>query len=223
MKIPGTLIERGARSRRILAGAGLAIAVAASMSVEAQPPAYTKEMMAMLPGYCKYTQDFRSKVPGANDPAEIERWYGIMGPDFHHMHHYCWGLISHNNALSAKTKGKRISLLAHSTHEWSYVVRNVGPTFIMLPEILTKRGENFIRIGDASKGAQDLERATELKPDYWPPYAALSDFFKSAGDITNARSWLERGLAAAPDAKALKRRLAELGPEKGGKVAPPPE
>ena len=63
-------------------------------------------------------------------------------------------------------------------------------------------------------GVLDLERAISLKPDYWPPYAELSDHFKSTGEIDKARSTLEMGLAKSPDATALKRRLTELSAAK---------
>jgi hypothetical protein len=62
-----------------------------------------------------------------------------------------------------------------------------------------------------------LHRAIELKPQYWPPYVALSDYFKELGQIAVAREWLEKGLAAAPNAQPLLRRLAELDRAKGAR------
>ena len=59
-------------------------------------------------------------------------------------------------------------------------------------------------------GIQELERAIELNPDYWPPYAHMSDYYKSKGEIKTAREWLEKGLVTSPDARGLTRRLAEL-------------
>ena len=56
----------------------------------------------------------------------------------------------------------------------------------------------------------EFERAIEVKADYWPPYARLGDYYKSAGDLGKARQILEAGLSKAPDATALQRRLAEL-------------
>ena len=81
--------------------------------------------------------------------------------------------------------------------------------FVLLPEILTKKGENLLRLGK-SQGAVELGRAIELKKDYWPPYAAMSDYYKGVGDVRKAREWLEKGLAAAPGTRALTRRLEEL-------------
>ena len=66
----------------------------------------------------------------------------------------------------------------------------------------------------APQGLADLNRAIELKPDHWPPYAALSDYYKALSDFASARDWAQRGLSAAPGTRALQRRLAELDPSK---------
>ena len=55
-----------------------------------------------------------------------------------------------------------------------------------------------------------LQHAIDLKPDYWPPYAALGDYFKEAGNYAKAAEWLQKGLAASPNAKPLKERLTAL-------------
>ena len=94
--------------------------------------------------------------------------------------------------------------------EFDYVVEHAPDEFLLLPEILTKRAENWTRLGKSGVGVPDLERAILLKPDYWPPYAALSDHYKIVGDIAKARDVLQTGLAQSPDAAGLKRRLAEL-------------
>mgnify|MGYP001306782646 CR=1 FL=1 len=43
----------------------------------------------------------------------------------------------------------------------------------------------------------------------------MSDYYKSKGDLKNAREILEKGLSSSPDVNALKRRLAELDSAKG--------
>jgi tetratricopeptide (TPR) repeat protein len=144
--------------------------------------------------------------------AGIERWSATLGQEnFRHMHHYCKGLEYVNYALySARTKQDRDRSLKSAIDEFDYAIPRVAPDFAMLPEMLTRRGENLIRLGRAPEGVADLNRAIKLKPAYWPPYAALSDHYKEAGDLADARALLEKGLSATPDSKALKRRLAEL-------------
>jgi tetratricopeptide (TPR) repeat protein len=61
-----------------------------------------------------------------------------------------------------------------------------------------------------ARAIEPLELAARIKPDYWPPYAHLSDQYKEAGDLKKAREWLETGLTHSPDANGLQRRLKEL-------------
>ena len=175
--------------------------------------AYDPREVALLPNYCKYTQEFRARVQGGGDLDELARWRSVMGETFEHMHHYCWGLMKTNRGqLLARDQQTRRFYIADAVGEFNYVIERAPPDFIMLPEILTKKGENLIRVGQGPLGMVELERAAELKPDYWPPYALMSDYYKDAGNVPKARDLLERGLALIPDAAALKRRLAELDP-----------
>jgi tetratricopeptide (TPR) repeat protein len=179
------------------------------------------KLAAMLPPYCKYTQDYRENVPGGNDPKQIEHWTSVMGAEnFLHLHHYCYGLDNTNRALYfSSTKQARTFELSNAVREFDYVLARVKPDFALLPEILTRRGENLLRLGNGPQGLLDLNRAIELKPDHWPPYAALSDYYKSLGDVASAREWAKKGLAAAPGTRALQRRLAELDNPKAGRSA----
>jgi tetratricopeptide (TPR) repeat protein len=202
------------------------IALAAMLqgsSAAAQESQYQLDpkQLAMLPPYCKYTQVFRDRVPGGNDRNQIERWGSVLGAEnFHHLHHYCAGLGSTNRALYfSRAKQERNFELSQSVLEFNYVVERMPPDFVLLPEILTKRGESHLRLGDVVDGIRDLNRAIELKPDYWPPYAALSDYYKGIGDLGAAREWANKGLAAAPGVRALQRRLAELDKPRA-KLAP---
>jgi len=167
--------------------------------------------MALLPKYCKYTQTYRDNVPGGNDRAKIDHYYATLGPGFHAMHHYCNGLIDTNRAMLLATSERiRKFYLETSIQEFDYVIRNSPGDFVMLPEIYTKKGENLLRLGHARVAIETLQRAIEAKPNYWPPYAIMSDHYKKTGDTAKARDWLEKGLAVDPEAKALKRRLADL-------------
>lgn len=205
---------------------GLALALAGGLPARAfevpgYPPsveAYDPREVGKLPAYCIYTDSFRDRVPGGKNSLEIERWRSFMGVTFDAMHHYCWGLMKTNRAvLLAVPQAVRDFYLNDAITEYDYVLRHATDEFILLPEILTKKGENLIRLGKGQVAVLHLERAAALKPDYWPPYAHLSDYYKSAGDIDKAQSYLEKGLSFSPDAIALKRRLLELGGATSGK------
>jgi tetratricopeptide (TPR) repeat protein len=174
--------------------------------------AYDSREVALLPRFCSHTMFFRDSVPGGSNPGEVLRWRSVMGPTFEAMHHYCWGLMKTNRAnLLAKSATLRKFYLGDAISEYDFVIRRAPEDFILLPEILTKKGENFARLGKGPLAVLQFERAAELKPDYWPPYAQLSDYYKEAADFGKAREVLEKGLSFAPDASALKRRLMELG------------
>jgi len=192
---------------------------------------YDPREVAMLPKWCIYTQQFRDNVPGGADWAKVGYWRSTMGeardgvPIFEAMHHHCFALMNTNRAilLARGAPTVRAHYLQAAIDEFDYVIRNALPTFVLMPEILTKKGENLLRLGRVGPGLQTLEQAIELKPSYWPPYAYMSDHYKSVGDLKNAREVLEKGLASSPDANALKRRLTELGAVKDkGKTVPQP-
>lgn len=176
-----------------------------------QVTAYDPREVALLPKYCAFTQLFRDRVPGGNDPAEIQRWQAAMGDVFVHMHHYCYGLMwLHRASVLARDADTRRYSLANAIVEFDYVLDRAPSDFVLLPEILTKKGEAMLRQGRAALALTEFERAIELRPDYWPPYAHISDYYRSIGEMPKARAALDRGLARAPDAKGLRRRLAEL-------------
>jgi len=207
--------------RKRFAAAGLTMSLLAPMQLVAQQR-YEPRDIPMLPAYCKHTQDFRERVPGGNNPAEIERLTALMGSVFIHMHHYCYGLVAFNRAtFLSRTQQERLLNLNSSIYEFDYVIQRAPPDFVLLPEILTKKGESLIRLGRGPDGALELQRAIALKPDYWPPYAAMSDYNKEIGDLKAAREWLEKGLSTSPNTKALLQRRAELdGPKGKHKSAP---
>jgi tetratricopeptide (TPR) repeat protein len=143
---------------------------------------------------------------------EIERWQRLMGEEnFVHIHHYCRGLEQTNQALFfERSKQGRDSRLKAALSEFDYVLRNVKADFVMLPEILTRKAQNLLRLDRPELAFPELERALALKADYWPAHAAWSDYYRDAGLPEKAREWLLKGLAAAPGTKALERRLAKL-------------
>ncbi|MHB8493944.1 MAG: tetratricopeptide repeat protein [Casimicrobiaceae bacterium] len=201
---------------------GKAIRIAGLIAISLIPPhaiaddAHSSRTRALLPAYCKYTQSF----PEAGNAAEVAHWTAIMGPVFHHMHHYCYGLMEFNYAkLFARTAQDRDHNYGTAVGNFQYVIDRSPSNFVLLPEIYTKQAEAYIAIHKSGLGVAALLRAIELKPDYWPPYADLSDFYRDAGDIDHAREWLQKGLAAIPDAEALRRRLTELG-RAGRRLAP---
>jgi tetratricopeptide (TPR) repeat protein len=176
--------------------------------------AFDPRELALLPRYCLYTQLFAQNTQRSSHPEESKRWALAMGAGFNHMHHYCWGLMYTNRALLlVRDQRTRALYLGNSIAEFDYAINRVPADFKLLPEMLTKKGENLIRLDRSAQGLFELERAIALKADYWPSYAAISDYYRSAGESAKARKWLEDGLSASPNTQALMRRLAELDAE----------
>jgi tetratricopeptide (TPR) repeat protein len=194
---------------------GLAVMTVSFGAYAAQPYEYDPKVFAFLPEWCKYTALYAPVVPknvrGPDAQGERERWNRIMGPqNFKHLHHYCRGLFLATRGVYFETdKTARDFAFSTSILEFDYVLERVEPTFPLLPEILTKKGESLARLR-RNDAIAPLHRAINLKPDYWPAYAALSDYFKDIGNLGEARQWLQKGLSAAPKAQALERRLAEI-------------
>lgn len=185
----------------------------------AEADVYAPRIVALLPPYCKYAPGYSGRVPGGDDPVQVEHWKSVLGYMYYHIHHYCWGLAQTEYALLfAHDAGERTFNLSASLGNFDYVLRHMKPDYVLLPEVLTRKGENLIRLGRAPEAMEPLERAIAAKPDYWPPYAALADYFKDAGEPAKAREWLRKGLEAAPKAEPLQRRLAALGSHDGAEA-----
>jgi hypothetical protein len=181
--------------------------------------AYDSREIAKLPGYCIYTQSFRDRVPGGNNQQMIDHYYSTLGTTFHALHHYCWGLMKTNRALYlARTDQARRFYFDSAIGEYDYVIERATPGFVLMPEILSRKGQNLVRLGRGAQGVIEFERAIELRPDYWPPYAYASDYYQEIGEVAKAKEFLEKALKFSPNTSALKERLARLDKIKAGRA-----
>jgi tetratricopeptide (TPR) repeat protein len=198
----------GATSRRnVLLGAALAIAALLVEPAAAQQRWGDNEV-ALLPAYCRS----HGLVASSPDPAEGAQWRNRLGQPYRAIHHYCWGQMWINRAkLFSRSKQDRMRAYNASLPEFEFMLRYTPADYVLLPEILTKRAEALLQLGRHGEAMRDLQTAMSARPDYWPPYALLGDHYRDAGDQAKAREWLEKGLSQAPDAMALKNRLAVLG------------
>lgn len=173
---------------------------------------YDPRELGMLPRYCYHTQIFRQFAPGGSDQQQIDKWYAVLGKTYHHLHHYCWGMMKSNRAkFLARDHRVRQFYLNDALQEFDYVIERAPDDYVLLPEILTKKADNLFKLSRAPVAIFQLKRAIQLKRDYWPPYAALADHYKDVGQVAKARKILEEGIAATSSAPALTRRLNELG------------
>jgi len=177
---------------------------------------FDRRELAKLPPYCIHTAHFRESIPGGMDADRARPWQQLFGEVFQTLHHYCWGLMYlHRAKFLARDDRTRRWNFSVAIHEFDYVLNFVNARemfdFVLLPEILTRRGEALLGLDRPISAIPEFERAMKLRPDYWLPYALLADHYVEVGEVAAARGILEAGLANAPEAKGLVRRLSELG------------
>lgn len=205
----------------VLALCGLSINSYASWDGEVR----TKEEVALLPPYCKGTQLIR-QVSGDN--TDIEVYKSQYGPEFWHLHHYCWALNAERKAIMAplvadSSKGipSRWSLLEFSRTNIDYFLKRSSDSFMFLPEILVTNARVLYQLDRKGEAIASLSKAIRIKKDYWPAYVQLSDYYRSIGNKKIAIKTLQDGLEAIPGNKRIIRRLKEFGVEPDSRFLAP--
>ncbi|MGZ8215952.1 tetratricopeptide repeat protein [Methylomagnum sp.] len=182
----------------------------ASGTALADPPVNMAEV-ARLPPYCRGVQQIRSI---SKDPIPIEQHIQQYGFEYTHLHHYCWALNSENKAMVMLDKRARNSLLFYSLSDIEYVIERARPAFVFLPEIHTGKARILSQLGRDVEAFTALNKALQLKPDYWPASMRLSDYYKKHGDLENAKKVLVKALEKTPNVKIIQKRLSELSAAK---------
>lgn len=163
-----------------------------------------------LPPYCRAQGFIRDDLSAKVSESEIEKWKGLLGPGYLHVHHYCWALNALNLAHRASDEGVRQRYYDYAVKNIEYVQRNAGPTLPIMPEILVKKGYVLRLMGQDAASSREFLASIALRPDYTPAYAGLSEYYQDLGDREQARRVLEEGLSHSPKSEMLKRKLAEL-------------
>lgn len=173
----------------------------------------TPAELALLPPYCKDAQIIRKVNEGRavqRDEPIAQHWFGVLGESFWDIHHYCFALTNMNRAERTGNAQEKQTLLRTALPEFDYVLQRAPADMILLPEIHLNKGKVLLRMGQDGAGVAEFEKAIELKPDYWPPYAHLSDYYKDEKNPAKARQILEQGLKANPGSEPLLRREKAL-------------
>jgi len=177
-----------------------------------KPENVTDAEMALLPQYCPDTFGFKYGDAYFNTSPNAPKWVALMGKNFWAMHHYCWALINLGRAQKpSMPASQRQATREYAISDLQYVIENTTPDFIMLPEIFTKKGEILLSLKRPLEARDAFAKARDLKPDYWPAYFQWGEYLMRAGQKKEAREVVEAGLSFAPDTRALRGLLAELG------------
>jgi hypothetical protein len=197
----------------------MAALLGASAATAQMPTAITPGELARLPVYCPYTISWmggsRERAHGGGPRPEQLPWLGKMGEGFWAVHHYCWALVNANRARYPGTApSTRLHLYSRAIDDVRYVLTNSQPDFPLRPELHLRAGEYLLELDKKAQAAEELERAIQLKPDYWPAHVRLAELYVGADMWPRAREVVARGLSVLPDEpqlKALAARLAQRG------------
>ncbi len=157
---------------------------------------------AKLPKFCQA----RYNRPGSN-PV---KWKKLIGPMYVHIHHYCSGLNHINKAYSISQPKIRKRVLNRALGGIDYVLKRAQPTFILLPELHTKKGQVLVQLKRYGDAVIEYNSAIRIKHDYVRAYASLSDLHIKLKNHESAIEVLQKGLGFKPNSKSLMRRLNKL-------------
>lgn len=158
----------------------------------------------LLPQYCK------DRAKGMQSSA-FKKWRGTFGKAAIHIHHYCSGVYSEQQAKSALNKSERAYLLGEVVSQMRYMSSACDSKCALYPELHTRWGWALSEQGQIADAIKHYQLAIKAKQTYTPAYAKLSDLYLKANQRDEARKILEAGLKARPKSRSLSRRLKELG------------
>lgn len=180
----------------------LAMSTVMAQGIKPERPSDTE--VGLLPPFCKTKFD-----NGLNrSHPDVRRWMNILGPEYEHIHHYCFGLNFYYRA--GVGDNNKDYYLRRAMDNYNYLIEHSRPDFILLPEVYVKRGQVYRSMGDTARAIQDFRKARDMKPDYLKPYAVIGDTYLQMGEKEKAREAWEQGLKVSPQSKALGRRIKSL-------------
>jgi tetratricopeptide (TPR) repeat protein len=169
----------------------------------AAPFAPSAQELAVLPPFCK------AKLSA--DPSDDAAYSGSIGPDWLHIHHYCFGLNFANRFY--RDYGNRVAQaddLKEAINNYDYVLEHATPDFWMRAEVGTQKARLQVAARDNVNAVATLGVALKANAAYAPAYAVLSDIYRDSGQKAKALASVEQGLQNAPLDKPLQRRYKNL-------------
>jgi tetratricopeptide (TPR) repeat protein len=167
---------------------------------------------ALLPPFCEETMGFKQGADGGTLGPNSGYWISLMGRSFRTMHHYCNGLVKERRAFAPGQKpADRTYLLGSAIDEFNYVINNSDPSFIMLPEVLTKRADIQVILARYAEAIESYRAAIASKRDYWRAYSRWAATLDQMNSRKSALGILEEGIRAIPADTRLRAQYKQLG------------
>lgn len=162
----------------------------------------TEEEFMQLPPYC------RARLSGKNTP-DYSYWNKKLGSGFIHVHHSCEG-YNYLNKARVTFGSERKKYFKYAIAGIDYVLGATDQTFILTPDLLTKKGEALEGLGKIEEAKINYEAAIKINKKYPFSYLRLSKIYIKQDQKDQAKVILKKGLSANPNSKTLKRKLQDL-------------
>jgi tetratricopeptide (TPR) repeat protein len=169
----------------------------------------TRDDFALLPEYCSVRYAGQFGLVASN--AEVQKWKKVFGRDWVPIHHYCSALDHINKSRRfVGNEEVRRQELGLALGGLDYMLGNTHKDFILLPEILVKKGEVLLELNRGPEGVKQFTRAIQVRRSYAPAYIALSEYYRRQGEVAEAKRVLEQGIKSSRQSRALKESLGRL-------------
>lgn len=196
-----------ARCLRVFLAAALIVFMLPSFGQK--PDNTTRAEIARLPEYCPHTMGFDF---GHMESPKAAYWANIMGNKaWLALHHYCWGLLKLARGQDARDPQIRQSFFGQAILEYTYVLNRAEPNFILLPEILTRKGDLEVQLGRIPDAYDSFLAARRVKPDYWPAYSKWAEVLIKSAQKAEAKKLVREGLQYSPNSEVLRSQYRFLG------------
>lgn len=165
---------------------------------------WTEAEVKALPPYCQARL-------GDKNGAEFNHWRNMLGPDFEHTHHYCYGLIYLNRYYGARTPQGKKQILQSAQSNLLYLVQRVNRGFPVLPEAYLSLGTVLSLQGKDNDALQAMLKAVELDPKLARAYTAAANQYAKLKKPDDALKLATEGLRQVPGHAGLQRLYDRLG------------
>jgi len=157
-----------------------------------------------LPAYCA------ARLEKAG-PEAFARWNEIIGPNFIHIHHYCFGLHKRRMAAREPDPAERKRLVRSAIGEITYVETHAQGDIPFYAEIFTVRGKLHLMLNEKAEAASYFKRAIARDPGFGPAYGALARMLRDEGRMDQARRVIAEGARVAPNSPSLRKLMTQYG------------
>jgi tetratricopeptide (TPR) repeat protein len=168
----------------------------------------TPTELAALPRFCQV----RLGAEGITIASpEFKMWAERLGNDFEHTHHYCLGLVGLSRYQRARSPQDKTHYLQSAVGDFSYMVRNAKPTYVLMSDVYLQRGLAYSLLKRNAEAIGDMYKALELNPRTAKGYNMLSDIYVGMNDKSRALDIVTTGLQNNPSSTSLQARYRALG------------